>query len=104
MNPFEKMMGVIFANKDFLQKCYINNIEHDCIISSVNEDMVFAEAGLEAGQTFTIDLKLPISPMPKINDKIIYRDKEYKISNIATDSANQSIKLSIIALSKSIGV
>ena len=103
MNPFEKMMGVIFSNKDFLQKCYIENVEYDCIISSVNEDMVFAEAGLEAGASFTIDLKLPISPMPKINDKVIYRDKEYKISNIESDSANTSLKLSLIALSKQIG-
>lgn len=103
MNPFEKMMQTIFSNKDFLQKCYIENIEYDCIISSINEDMVFAEAGLETGEVFTIDLKLPISPMPKINDKVIYREKEYKISNIATDSANQSLKLNIIALSKAIG-
>ena len=103
MNPFEKMMKAIYSNRDFLQKCIIENIEYDCIISSTDNDVLFAEAGLQNGVNFTIDLKLPIYPMPKVNNKVIYKDKEYKIANIVSDSANQSIKLSIVALSKSIG-
>ena len=51
----------------------------------------------------TLDIKLPVFKMPKINEKLKFRDHWYKIDSIQTDSANASIKIFIIAQSKGIG-
>lgn len=100
MNPFEKLMKDIFSNNHFLQKCTIENTEYNCVISSTDDSVVYADAGLENGVSFTIDLKLPVYPMPKVNNKVFYKSNQYKISAINVDSANQSIKLSLISVSK----
>ena len=59
--------------------------------------------GVASGENFTLDIKLPVFRMPKINERIKFRDKWYKIDSIQTDSANASIKIYLIAQSKGIG-
>lgn len=103
MNPFEKLMKDIFSNKDFLEECKIENRSYSCICSAYQTGGVsYTDAGMESEQNFSLDIKLPIDRYPKINDKLTFREKKYKISNITTDSANQSIKIYLIALSKGV--
>ena len=59
--------------------------------------------GVASGENFTLDIRLPVFRMPKINDRLKFRDRWYKIDTIQTDSANASIKIFIIAQSKGIG-
>ena len=40
--------------------------------------------------------------MPKKNDKVKFRDENYKINFIERDSANTSLKLHIVSLSKGV--
>lgn len=103
MNPFDKLMNDIFANKDFLDNCYINGISYDCIVTNIEDGIAFSEVGMESEETFTLDLKLPLNPYPKKNDQVMFKDKLYKISEIVPDTAFKSIKLHLIALSKGIG-
>ena len=101
-NPFQKMMEDIFNCEDFLEDCFIEGLHYKCITSSIVDNVTFSEVGVESEENFTLDIKLPISKMPKKNEKVKFRDNWYKISFIETDSSNTSLKLHIVALSKGV--
>ena len=101
-NPFQKMINDIFSVEDFLEDCFIESIHYKCIVSPIIDNVSFGEAGLVDEEDFTIDIKLPISKMPKKNDKVKFRDENYKINFIERDSANTSLKLHIVSLSKGV--
>ena len=102
MNPFQKMMNDIFSNKDFLEQCLIEDTYYECITSPIEDAIAYTETGVESEENFTLDLKLPLIPMPNKGDKVTFREKLYKISDITVDSANTSVKIHLIALSKGI--
>ena len=102
MNPFQKMINDIFSVEDFLEDCFIEGQHYKCIVSPITDNVTFSEVGVESEENFTLDLKLPISRMPKKNDKVKFRDENYKINFIEKDSANTSIKIHIVALSKGV--
>ena len=102
MNPFQKMMSDIFQCSEFLEDCFIESIHYKCIVSPIVDNVTFSEVGVESEENFTLDIKLPISRMPKKNDKVKFRDENYKINFIERDSANTSLKLHIVALSKGV--
>ena len=101
-NPFQKMMSDIFSVEDFLEDCFIEGRHYKCITSPIVDNISFSEVGVESEENFTLDIKLPISKMPKKNDKVKFRDENYKINFIERDSANTSLKLHIVALSKGV--
>lgn len=101
-NPFQKMMSDIFSVEDFLEDCFIESIHYKCIVSPITDNVSFADTGLVDEDNFTLDIKLPISKMPKKNCKVKFRDEWYKINFIEKDSANTSLKLHIVALSKGV--
>ena len=102
MNPFQKMINDIFSVEDFLEDCFIEGQHYKCITSPIVDNVTFSEVGVESEENFTLDLKLPVSKMPKKNDKVKFRDENYKINFIETDSANTSIKIHLVALSKGV--
>ena len=98
---FKDMVHELFEDSDFTETCYINGFEHKCICSPLSNDLAYTAAGLESGENFTLDLELDeLHDVPQEGEKIIFRDKQYKISSTLTDSACASIKLFLIALSK----
>ena len=101
-NPFQKMIEDIFNCEDFLEDCFIESIHYKCIVSPIVDNVTFSEVGVESEENFTLDIKLPVSKMPKKNDKVKFRDENYKINFIEKDSANTSLKLHIVALSKGV--
>ena len=101
-NPFQKMMSDIFQCSEFLEDVFIESIHYKCIVSPITDNISFSEVGVESEENFTLDLKLPISRMPKKNSKVKFRDEWYKINFIEKDSANTSLKLHIVALSKGV--
>ena len=101
-NPFQKMMSDIFNCEDFLEDVFIESIHYKCIVSPITDNISFSEVGVESEENFTLDIKLPVSKMPKKNDKVKFRDENYKINFIERDSANTSLKLHIVALSKGV--
>ena len=101
-NPFQKMMSDIFQCSEFLEDVFIESIHYKCIVSPITDNISFSEVGVESEENFTLDILLPVSRMPKKNEKVKFRDNWYKISFIETDSANTSLKLHIVALSKGV--
>ena len=101
-NPFQKMMNDIFKVEDFLEDCFIEGQHYKCITSQIVDNISFSDTGLVDEENFTLDLNLPISKMPKKNDKVKFRDEWYKINFIEKDSANTSLKLHLVALSKGV--
>lgn len=102
MNAFHKMMNDIFNCEDFLEGCFIEDRHHKCIVSPIVDNVSFGEAGLVDEENFTLDIKLPVSHMPKKNDRVKFRDEWYKINFIEADSANTSLKIHIVSSSKGI--
>ena len=101
-NPFQKMMSDIFSVEDFLEDCFIEDRHYKCIVSTITDNISFAETGLVDEENFTLDIKLPVSHKLKKNDKVKFRDENYKINFIETDSSNTSIKIHLVSLSKGI--
>ena len=101
-NPFQKMMSDIFKVEDFLEDVFIESIHYKCIVSPITDNISFSDAGLVDEENFTLDIKLPVSHMPKKNDKVRFRDENFKINFVERDSANTSVKLHIVALSKGV--
>ena len=101
-NPFQKMMEDIFTCEDFLEDCFIEGRHYKCITSPIVDNVTFSEVGVESEENFTLDIKLPVSHMPKKNEKVKFRDEWFKINFIETDSANTSIKIHLVSLSKGV--
>ena len=101
-NPFQKMINDIFSVEDFLEDCFIEGQHYKCITSPIVDNVTFSEVGVESEENFTLDLKLPISHKLKKNDRVKFRDENYKINFIETDSSNTSIKIHIVSLSKGV--
>ena len=101
-NPFQKMINDIFSVEDFLEDCFIEGQHYKCIVSPIVDNVTFSEVGVESEENFTLDIKLPVSHKLKKNDKVKFRDENYKINFIEKDSANTSIKIHIVALSKGV--
>lgn len=98
---FKDMVHQLFSDLDFTEYCYINGIQYNCIVSKLNNNIMYTEAGVQSEENFTLDLEIAaLHQLPKEGDKIIFREKVYKIASTEEDSANASIKLYLIALSK----
>ena len=98
---FKDMVAELFNQPDFVEECYIEGRKYKCICSSVGNGTLFTEAGLVDQCNFALDLELAtLDRIPHQNDKIIFRENNYKVSHIDIDSANTTIKVYMIALSK----
>lgn len=96
-------MKDVFKNKDFIEYFIYKNNQYECIVSPiVAEQIQFTQYGTQSGENFTLDVKLPLFDQIKANEKITFRNKKYKIQHIEIDSANASVKIYLIALSKAI--
>ena len=102
MNPFEKLMNDIFSNKDFLEQCTIEGKTYNCICSSLPEGVIYTDYGQESIANFTLDIKFPLKGQIKKNTKVVFRGQKYKVDQVQLDSANTSIKLHLVAMSKGI--
>ena len=101
-NPFQKMINDIFSVEDFLEDVFIESIHYKCIVSPITDNISFSETGLVDEENFTLDIKLPVSHKLKKNDKVKFRDEWFKINFIEKDSANTSIKIHLVSLSKGV--
>lgn len=101
MNTFEQMIHQLYQNEDFTTVCWVDGRKYKCICSSIGNGIMFTDAGMVDEVNFTLDLQLAtLDRVPKQNDKIVFRDKQYKVSHIETDSANTTIKIYMISNSK----
>lgn len=100
-DTFKQTIADLFNNEDFVEYCYIEGIQTKCFCSSIGDNIAFTDAGMVDEANFTLDVELAkLDRIPEINDKVIFRQKQYKISHTQTDSANTTLKIYLIALSK----
>lgn len=98
---FKDMMREIFSNSQFTETCYINGFQTTCICSPIGNNLFYTEAGLVDGVNFCLDLQIAtLHQLPKEGDKVIFRNKTYKITSTELDSANVSMKIYLISTSK----
>ena len=100
MSIFNKAIDDIFNCKDFLENCTIGQTVYDCICSAIEDGVVYGDIGSVDDVDFTLSIKLPLERIPSRGDKVMFRNKNYKISNVTYDSANASIKLHLMSVSK----
>lgn len=98
---FKQMISQLYNNPDFIEPCWVEGRQYKCICSSIGDGTLFTDAGMVDEVNFTLDLQLAtLDRVPKQNDKIVFREKTYKVSHIETDSANTTIKIYMISNSK----
>ena len=98
---FKDAIHDLFAEEDLVETCYIEGFETKCICSLISNNLAYTMAGLQSEQNFTLDLQIAsLHSIPKEGQKVIFRNKSYKIASTETDSANASMKLYLISTSK----
>lgn len=98
---FQQTIADLFNNEDLYQYCYIEGFKTKCFCSPIGDNIAFTNAGMVDEANFTLDVQIAtLEHNPIEEDKVFFRQKEYKISHTETDSANASMKLYLIALSK----
>ena len=53
-DTFRNMINDIFNNPDFIEFCYINGIKYKCLVSNVEDGVLYTEAGLEDTVNFSL--------------------------------------------------
>ena len=98
---FKDMMKEIFSNSQFTEVCYINGLQTTCICSPIGNNILYTDAGMVDNVNFCLDLQIAtLHQIPQEGDKVIFRNKAYKIASTETDSAYASMKIFLISTSK----
>lgn len=100
MNAFQRAVGDIFMNVDFLETCFIEGVKYDCIASQVSSDNSYTSAGLVDEANFTLNLKLPLHKPIKPEDKVRFRGKDWRVGFVEVDSAPAAVRIHLRDLSK----
>lgn len=95
-------MADVFNNKDFLEQCKVGNFTYSCICSSLPQGVVYTDYGQQSMANFTIEIKTPLIEEVRKNTKVIFRGQQYKVQQLEYDSANTSVKLYLVGMSKGI--
>lgn len=100
-DTFKNMVHQIFQDEAFVDIVYINGFKEKCVQSTINDNLIYTEAGLSNGVNFSLDLEIAaLHRIPEEGDKVQYKGKFYKIASTETDSASASMKLFLISTSK----
>ena len=93
---FQQAISDLFKDENFLESFTIDEVTVPCVCSPILDGVIYSEAGLEKEADFTLDVELPLSVEIKVNDKLAFRGKTYKVSLLTTDSANASMKIHLL--------
>lgn len=100
MSVFTKAVSDIFGCSDFLEDCLIGDVHYKCICSMIEDSIVYGELGSAEDVSFTLSIRLPLDRHPVRGQKVKFRDRTYKVSDVSYDSANASISLHLQSASK----
>lgn len=100
-DTFKTMIESLYQNEAFTEWAYIDGFKTKCFVSSLTDNLVYTEAGLQSDCNFVLDVLIESLPhFPNEGDKVVFREKTYKISSFERDSANVCVKLYLISTSK----
>lgn len=100
-NTFKSMIADLYSNQDLIEYCFIEGFKTKCFVSSITDNLIYSDSGLQSGVNFTLDLHIDeLDRMPNEGDKVIFRQKTYKIASTEIDSVGACLKLYLISTSK----
>lgn len=102
MNAFEKMIDDVFTVPQFIQYFTTNDGTNVVTISyEVDTDSLYSEFGFVENVSFYLTCKVK-DYQPKKGEKIIFRNKKYKIDSFTADSFNLTYKIFLKSLTSEI--
>lgn len=100
-DTFKSMIDELYEIEDFIEYCYVEGFKYKCFVSSISDNLIYSDSGLQSGVNFTLELKVDdLDVTPKEGDKVIFRQKTYKIASTELDSIGACLKLYLISTSK----
>lgn len=100
-STWKDMINSLYEVEAFVEDCYINGFKTKCFVSPLGDGNLYTDAGLQSECNFSLEVKIDdLEFMPKVGDKIEFRDNFYKLSSTERDSANVCLKLYLVSLSK----
>lgn len=100
-STFHDMIQSLFDNEAFTEEVYIEGIKTLCFCSSISDNLVFTESGLQDDCNFVLDVMIErLNRIPQEGDRVIFRTKSYKVASTQIDSAGVCIKLYLTSQSK----
>ena len=100
-DAFKSMINELYSNQQLYQWVYIEGFKTKCFVSSISDNLIYSDSGLQSGVNFTLDLHIDeLERMPNEGDKVIFRQKTYKIASTELDSVGACLKLYLISTSK----
>lgn len=98
MTPFDVLIEDIFNAHDFTEWVSVNGRQIKCISSSITADSEYTLYGVDEGINFYLMVKAS-EYTPKKNDKLVYKNKPYKVDVFTLDSAGKTYNVYLKALS-----
>lgn len=100
-NTFKDMINQLYNNQEFIQYCFIEGYKTKCFCSPITDNLIYTDSGLQSGVNFSLDLHLDqLDRIPAEGDKVIFREKTYKIASTEVDSVGACLKIYLISTSK----
>ena len=100
-DTFKNMIHDLFNNPDLYEWVYIEGRAYKCFCNTMDGGFVYTETGMVDDVNFCLDVQINTTDrLPEQNDRLVFRDKQYKISKIDTDSALATQRLYLISNSK----
>lgn len=98
MNPFDILIEDIFNANDFTEWCSVNGKRIKCISSSITADSEYTLYGVDEGINFYLMVKAS-EYAPKKNDRVVYKNRSYKVDMFTLDSAGKTYNIYLKSLS-----
>ena len=100
-DPFKSMIDELFATEQLYQWVYIEGFKTKCFVSPITDNLIYSDSGLQSAVNFSLDLHIDeLDRMPNEGDKVIFRDKTYKIASTEVDSVAACMKIYLISTSR----
>ena len=100
-DSFNSMIDELYDNQQLYQFCYVEGFKTKCFCSPIGDNLIYSDGGLQNGVNFSLDLHVSqLDRIPNEGDKVIFREKTYKIASTELDSVGACLKIYLISTSK----
>lgn len=101
LDTFKSMINELYQNQDFYEWVYIEGFKSKCFVSPITDNLIYSDSGLQSAVNFSLDLHIDeLDRIPAQGDKVIFRQKTYKIASTEIDSVGACLKIYLISTSK----
>lgn len=88
-----------FMIPEFKETATIGAVNYNCIQSELTDETQFTNYGAEDGATLFLDFVISdLAAIPEPGVKVTFRSVVYRVVKATPDSANLTVKISLLAL------